>query len=316
MADVIETKAVAERRATSVADRETLLGALMLLPAVVYIVGLVAFPFVLAIALSFSAATVGDQSLDFVGLANFKTALQAPQFLLALRNSFIVTAGTLALILVLATALSELLSRDFRGKRLLQVLVILPWATPVAIGTIDWLWFLDSKFSPLDWVLRALGLLGPDTLLGPFNNLFYFGRAALGIVSVILINAWRMLPLATLIVLAGRTSIPRELLEQAQVDGAGFFRTLFGITIPLLLPILTVAVLFTTIVVFGEMTVVALTTRGGPGYATQILPYWAFLKGIQGGALGEGAAIALFLLPVLLPGAIFALRFAYRTEVR
>jgi multiple sugar transport system permease protein len=125
-----------------------------------------------------------------------------------------------------------------------------------------------------------------------------------------------MLPLATLIVLAGRTSIPRELFEQAQVDGAGFFRVLFGITVPLLLPILTVAVLFTIIVVFGEMTVVALTTRGGPGYATQVLPYWAFLKGIQGGALGEGAAIALFLFPVLLPGAVFALRFAYRMEVR
>jgi multiple sugar transport system permease protein len=299
-----------------VADRETWLGTLMLLPAVVYILGLVAFPFFLAIALSLSDATVGDPSFDFVGLANFQRALQAPQFLIAVRNSFIVTGATLAVILVLATALSELLSQEFRGKWLLQILVILPWATPVALGTIDWLWFLDSKFSPVDWVLRAVGLLGPGTPLGPSNNLFYFGRTELGHASVVMINVWRMLPLATLIVLAGRTSIPGELLEQAQVDGAGFFRTLFGITVPLLLPILTVAVLFTTIVVFGDMTVTALTTRGGPGYATQVLPYWAFLKGIQGGALGEGAAVALFLLPVLLPGAIFALRFAYRTQVR
>ncbi len=95
---------------------------------------------------------------------------------------------------------------------------------------------------------------------------------------------------------------------------AGFFRVLFRITIPALLPLLVVAGMFTALLVFGDMTVVALTTRGGPGYATQLLPYWAYLKGIEGGALSEGAAVALFMFPVLLAGAVLALRMAYRAD--
>ncbi len=299
----------------SLGDREGLLGTLMIAPAFVYIAALVGIPFFLAIALSMSSATIGDPSIHgFVGLANFASAVHESAFPLALRNSIIVTFGTLILTLVLATAESELLVHDFRGKWLLQILLILPWAMPVSLASVDWLWLLDSEFSPVDWLLRQMHLLGPGTAWGPANHLYYYGREWLGLGAVTMINVWRLLPLATIIVLAGRSAIPHEIFEQAQVDGAGFFRTLFRITIPALLPLLVVAGMFTALLVFGDMAVVALTTRGGPGYATQLLPYWAYLKGIEGGALGEGAAVALFMFPVLLAGAVLALRMAYRAD--
>lgn len=299
----------------TVGDREGLLGALMLAPALVYIAALVGLPFFLAIALSMASATVGNPTIHgFVGISNFVRALHESAFPIALRNSVIVTVATLFFTLVLATAESELLARDFRGKRLLQILLILPWAMPVSLAAVDWLWLLDSEFSPVDWLLRKAHLLGPGTLFGPAQHLYYYGREWLGLSAVVAINVWRLLPFATIIVLAGRTSIPRDIFEQAEIDGAGFFRILFRITIPALLPILVVASMFTALLVFGDMTVVALTTRGGPGYATQVLPYWAYLKGIEGGALSEGAAVALFMFPVLLAGAIVALRMAYRAE--
>ncbi len=302
-------------RGIGIADRGGVIGALMLAPAVIYVVALVGLPFLLAIALSLSSATVGDPTIHgFVGLANFISVAQEPAFQLALRNSFIVTFATLVVLTVLTIVEVELLARDFRGKRIVQILLILPWAMPVALAAVGWLWLLDSEFSPIDWILRAIGLLGPRTLLGPANNLYYLGREWLGLGAIVAINVWRMLPLSAIIVLAGRTGIPREIFEQAEIDGAGFFRTLFQITIPGLATVLTVAVLFTILVVFGDMTVVALTTRGGPGYSTEVLPYWAYLKGIQGGALSQGAAIALFLFPVLLAGAVLALRTAYRRE--
>ncbi|MGH8306737.1 MAG: carbohydrate ABC transporter permease [Gammaproteobacteria bacterium] len=298
-----------------VGDRDGVLGGVMLAPALIYIAVLVGIPFFLAIALSLTSATVGDPSIHhFVGLSNFVRVLHESAFPLALRNSIIVTLATLVLTLVLATAESELLVRDFRGKWLLQILLILPWAMPVSLASVDWLWLLDSEFSPVDWLLRHAHLLGPGTIFGPANHLYYYGREWLGLGAIIAINVWRLLPLATIIVLAGRTSIPRDIFEQAEVDGARFFRTLFHITIPALLPILVVAAMFTALLVFGDMTVVALTTRGGPGYTTQVLPYWAYLKGIEGGALSEGAAVALFMFPVLLAGAILALRMAYRAE--
>ena len=299
----------------AIADRDSIVGTIMLAPAVIYVIGLVALPFFLAIALSLSDATVGNPGIHhFVGLSNFISAVHEAAFMFALRNSIIITVATLVLLTILTILQVELLARDFPGKRLAEILLILPWAMPVALAAVGWLWLLDSEFSPIDWILRAVGLLGPGTLLGPANNLFYLGREWLGIGAVVVIDVWRTLPLSTIIVLAGRTAITNELFEQAELDGAGYFRILFQITLPALATLLIVAILFTVLIIFGDMTVVALTTRGGPGYTTEILPYWAYLKGIQGGALSEGAAIALFLFPVLLAAAILALRMAYRRE--
>lgn len=298
-----------------IADRDGVVGAIMLAPAVIYVFALVALPFFLAVALSLSDATVGNPSIHhFVGLDNFISVTREAAFLFALRNSVIITAATLVLLTILTILQVEILARDFPGKRLAQIMLILPWAMPVALAAVGWLWLLDSEFSPIDWVLRSVGLLGPGTVLGPANNLYYLGREWLGLGAIIVINVWRTLPLSTIIVLAGRMAIPRELFEQAELDGAGYFRILFRITLPGLAVLLIVAILFTVLVIFGDMTVVALTTRGGPGYTTEILPYWAYLKGIQGGALSQGAAIALFLFPVLLAASILVLRMAYRRE--
>lgn len=305
----------AGRRRAGVGDRGGPLGGLMLAPAVIYIVALVGVPFVMAIALSLSSATIGNPSIHgFVGLQNYFTVAHEAAFPIALRNSVIVTVATLVLVVILATAESELLARDFRGKWFWQILIILPWAMPVSLAAVNWLWLLDSEFSPVDWILRQVGLLGPGTLLGPAGHLYYYGREWLGLAAITAINVWRLLPLGTIIVLAGRTAIPHDIYEQAQVDGAGFFRVLFRITVPALTPILVVVAVFAALVVFGDMAVVAITTHGGPGYSTQLLPYWAYLKGIEGGALGEGAAVALYMFPILLAAAIFALRMAYRSE--
>jgi len=287
----------------------------MLGPAIIYVVAFVAVPFVLAIGLSLSDATVGNPNItNLVGLDNFTQVVHQEAFMLALRNSLLITTLVIVCLLVLATAATELLARDFRGKRLVQILFIMPWAMPVSLAAITWLWLLDSQFSPIDWILVQMHLLGPGGVWGPGRHLYYLGREWLGIGSLVFVDVWRMLPLATIIVLAGRLSIPRERLEQATIDGAGFFRILFRIIIPALAPVLIIAVLFTALLVIGEMSMVSLLTRGGPGHSTQVLPYWAYLKGIESGDLAQGAAIALFLFPVLLVAALIALRMAYRTQ--
>jgi multiple sugar transport system permease protein len=294
-------------------ERPGVLGAAMLAPAVIYVVAFVGVPFVMAILYSLSDATAGDPSIDtFVGLSNFYAVMEQEAFWAALKNSLIITAGTVGLIVVLATIAVEFLAREFRGKRLVQMLFMIPWAMPVSLAAIAWLWMLDSQFSPIDWILVQVGLLGPDGLFGPQSHMYYLGRTWLGIASVVFVDTWRTLPLATIIVLAGRLSIPRERIEQAEIDGASFFRVLFRIVIPALAPVLIVAILFTALLVIGEMSTIELLTRGGPGHSTQILPYWAYIKSVQSGDLGQGAAEALFLLPVLLVAALVALHFAMR----
>jgi len=297
-------------------DHENILGTLFLFPAVVYIIALVGIPFVIALAYSVSGVTAGNTSLDFTGLDNFRAILQTPQFIQSLKNTISFTIISQIIIIILANILAVVLSMDFKGKWFARFLIMLPWATPIALGTIGWLWLLDSKFSPIDWTFRYLHLLGePGALLGAQKNLFYLGRLELAKASIIVIYVWRMLPLSAVILMAGLTSIPQDLLDQADVDGAGFWRTLFQIKLPLIIPIMSIALLFSLIFTVGDMAVVYVLTRGGPVYYTQILPTWAYYKGIESGALGEGAATALFLFPVLLAVAIFVLRFSRRTEV-
>ena len=295
-------------------DREGVLGPLMLLPVVVYIVALVGFPFVLAILYSFSDVTVGDQSLDLIGWDNFRAILDNRTFRTALGNTFLFTLASQALVLVLANLLAMVLSADFHGKRLVRFLILLPWTTPIALGAIAWLWMLDSIYSPIDAVLRSIGLLGPDTLLGPGRNMQWLAKADLARFSVLMVHVWRTLPLATTILLAGLSAIPQDVKDAANVDGAGFWRQLWYIRLPLLLPIMGVAVLYGMVFTFTDMTIIYVLTSGGPTDSTQVLASYAFYKGISGGDLAQGAAIALFLFPALLGVAVLMLRMARRTE--
>ncbi len=298
--------AVAGRR--RLADRDGLLAWLFLMPSVIYIVALVAAPFGLAIAFALSDVTAGDPSYDWVGLRNFRRIFDDPVFWTSLRNTFVFTAISMALIVVLGKILANILIADIRGKWLLRFLVLLPWVTPVALSAIAWLWMLDSIYSPIDWVLRQLGLLD--------DNMYWLGRPHLAMASVIAVHVWRLTPLAAVIVMAGLVAIPRDIEEAARVDGAGFWRRMFEVTIPLTLPIIAVAALFGAILTFTDMTVVYVLTRGGPTNATQVLTSWAFIRGIEGGDVGQGAALALFLFPLLLAAAIAILRAVRRMDVQ
>jgi multiple sugar transport system permease protein len=295
------------RARAALADREGFLAWVFLLPSVVYIVALVGVPFFLAIAFSFSDVTAGDPSYDWAGLRNYARIFDDPVFWQSLRNTIVFTVVSMALIVLFGKILANILVADFRGKWLVRFLVLLPWTTPVALSAIAWLWLLDSVFSPIDWVLREFGAID--------SNTYWLGRPYLAMASVIAVHVWRLVPLAAVIMMAGLVAIPRDVQEAAEVDGAGFWRRMFEITIPLTMPIIAVSALFGAILTFTDMAVVYVLTRGGPTNSTQVLASWAFFRGIEGGDVGQGAAIALFLFPLLLAGAIAILRAVRHVEL-
>ena len=211
--------------------------------------------------------------------------------------------------MVCANILSIALEKPFRGRGLVRFLILLPWVAPVSLGTIGWKWILDSIYSVISWVLVAAHLVKP------YNAPMWLGEPKLAMASVVLVHCWRLIPFSTVILLAGRTAIPREIPEAAAIDGAGFWRTLFQINLPMMVPIISVALLFGTVFTFTDMTVVYILTAGGPYDSTQILPSYAFATGIQGSDLAAGAAVSLFLVPVLVLIAYLMLRLAHRAEV-
>ncbi len=307
---------MAETRRLTLSQRDTLLAMGMVLPAIAYITLLLGIPVVLSLLYSVSDVTTGDQTGIFVGLQNFRALFATPDFLRAIGNTFLITFATLVGVLVLGTIQAELLVRPTRGKWLVRFLILLPWTAPASLSVISWLWMLDSTFSPLDWILRGMGLLGHQgALFGDFPNTYWLGRNGLALFSIILVNVWRFLPLSTVIILAGLNGVPRDILEQSGIDGAGYFRRLFHIILPMLIPIFGVAILFVVVFAFSDIISVFILTRGGPANATQVLASLAFFTGVQGGALGRGAATALFLLPVLAAFSVVTLALIRRREI-
>ncbi len=281
----------------------------MLAPAVIYIALLLGFPFLLSIWYSLTDVTVGSPMPHFVGLENFRSVVVNLTFWQSLRNAFVFTLVSQALVVVLAKALALALVRDFPGKWLVRLLILLPWVAPISLGSIGWLWIFDPVYSIINWTLRAIGLFGPN--MWPI----WLGQPDLAMASVILVDVWRLLPLATVIILAGMQGIPQDLHDAAAMDGAGFWRRLFRIDVPLLMPVMLVAMLFGIVFTLTDMVIIYVLTRGGPYDTTQVLASLAFFTGIQGGDLAEGAAISLFLFPLLVAVVTLLLTVAHRSEV-
>ena len=296
------------KRAQRLSDSERWLGVLLIGPAVLYIALLIGVPFFMALYYSVSNTTTGGGTLGFVGLNNFTNIIGTPKFQTALKNTLVFALLSQVVIIILSHALALALQRDFPGKRLIRFLILLPWVAPISIGTIAWLWIFDSTYSVINWTLRMAGLIHGQGFM-------WLGLPHLAMGSVIAVHVWRQLPLATVILLAGYGSIPQDIHDAAAVDGAGFWRHFFQITLPLVLPISLVALLFGLIFTFTDMVIIYNLTRGGPFDTTQVLASLAFYTGIAGGDLAEGAAIALFLFPLLLAVALGFLIIAHRAEV-
>ena len=283
----------------------------------------VGVPFVWAIYLSLTDAIGGSLSGNWVGFDNFTAAWSDDNFRRALRNTLIFTLASQAIVVVGAAILSNFLVRDFRGKWFVRFLVILPWAAPVVLSTITWLWIFDSLYSVLNWTLARLHL---DNAIvwavdvthleqGAQTPLQWLGRPNLALLAITLVHAWRILPFAVVIFIAGRASIPNEVEDASKIDGATGFKKLWYVDLPLQLPIALVAVLFGIVFTAGDFAVVYILTQGGPFNSTQVLPTWAFQIGINSGSLGEGAAISLFLFPLLVLVSVAMLLFARRAQV-
>jgi multiple sugar transport system permease protein len=235
--------------------------------------------------------------------------IEDPTFWRSLRNAIVFTVVSQVLVVVLGKILAMALYKDFPGKWIVRLLILLPWVAPISLSSIAWLWIFDPVYSIINVSARALHIIGPNTWP------IWLGQPDLAMASVILVDVWRLLPLATVIILAGLSAIPQDIHDAAQVDGAGFWRHLFMINLPLVMPIMLVALLFGIVFTFTNLIVVYVLTRGGPFDTTQVIASYAFFTGVEGGDLASGAAISLFLFPVLVAVAIVFLTMAKRAEV-
>jgi len=282
-------------------EREEIFGYGLILPALVLLVALVAFPFGMAIYFSLSDYWVGSPG-GFVGLDNYRAILASEVFRQTVQNSFIFTAIALGLKTVLGVWLAMLLARELRFKRLIRGAILLPFVIPTALSTLGWQWMFDSLYSVVNWTSIRLGFMS-----APGPN--WLGQAEYAMAAVIAVNVWRGLPFFAITTLAGLVAVPKEYYEAAEVDGASSWSRFWFVTLPLIKPVLAVVILFSTIFTFADFNIVYVLTRGGPVNSTHLFATLAYQVGLNGGNLGQGAAIALFIFPLLGAVVFFQLRY-------
>jgi len=309
MVAIAEKLRARRSRLEFVFDRPQVLGSAFLVPAILYVLLLVGVPFLLAVYYALSAYTIYNPSYHFVGLRNFIDVAQSDIFRRTLANTFVFTIGSQILGLILGKFGALLLLRPFPGRKIVRALIILPWAVPIALATVAWEWMFDSLYSVINWTLTALGLVSQG------NAPNWLGDPSLAMVCVIIVNAWRFFPFAIVIFLAGITAVPQDVLDAATVDGAGFWRRNYQIIVPIIAPIVVVGLIFGTVFTFTDLSIVYLLTNGGPVNATQVLGNLGFQIGILSGDVAHGAAVSLFMFPVLFILVILMLRFIRRREI-
>jgi multiple sugar transport system permease protein len=264
---------------------------LMVLPPVLFLVALVGYPFFYGIWLSLLNRPVAAEG-TFVGLDNYINAWNDPVFWQVVLNTFVYTAVATVVKMVGGLGLALVMNQDFRFKNLTRALLLLPFIVPTVLSTIAWQWILDPAFSVVNWTLVATGLVekpGPSWLGNP--------HLAMG--SLIVVNVWRGLPFYAITLLAGLQTISPELYEAATIDGAGAWGKFRYVTLPLMKPVIFIVTMFSVIFTFSDFQLIYVLTKGGPANATHVFATYAFDIAMGGGQFGQGAAIALTMVPPL-----------------
>jgi multiple sugar transport system permease protein len=273
------------------------LGLLFMLPAALLLLAFLTYPLILGLWLGFTDTKIGRSGV-WIGLENYKYLLGDSVTQLALFNTLFYTFVASVLKFVLGLWLAILLNEKIPFKTFFRTVILLPYIVPTALSAIAFWWIYDAQFSVVSWVLVKMGLIDHyiDFLGNPWNARL----------STIAANVWRGVPFVAITLLAGLQTISPSLYEAAAIDGATGWQRFRFITLPLLTPIIAVVMTFSVLFTFTDFQLIYVLTRGGPLNATHLMATLSFQRAIPGGALGEGAAIAIAMVPFLLASILFS----------
>src|SRR5918912_51328 len=287
-------RTLAARRGAATAaawfDREGVLGYVLMTPALLLLIIFIAYPFVLGVWYSMSDVQIFGVG-RFIGLSNYTNLLNSPIFVQTVKNSFVYTGTATVFKLALGLGMALVMNQHFPFNNMVRASVPLPYIVPTALSTLAFLLAFNPTLSPL------------PTLFGPLRGLYppagFLGDPFHAMVAVIYVNVWRGTPFFAISLLAGLQTIPQDLYEAAAIDGANAWNRFKHVTLPLLTPVLTIVLLFSIIQTFADFQIVQVLTRGGPADSTHLFATLAYQTGMQGGRLGQGAAVSFNLFPSL-----------------
>jgi multiple sugar transport system permease protein len=289
----------------SLLERESSLGVILMLPGALLLMVFMAYPFFLGIWLSLTDSGIGRMG-RFIGLRNFSDLLTDTIFHQTAWNTLIYAMVTVPFKAALGLGLALVLNNHMRFSNPIRAAVMMPYIVPTALSTLGWFMIFDPVFSPFSWLFKNLGLIK--------QNINFLGDPTLAISSVCLANIWRGTPFFGITILAGLQAVPHELHEAAAIDGAGMWHRFRHVTVPHIKGVVLIATLLSIIWTFADFQLIYVLTKGGPANQTHIFGTYAYQIGLSATEIGMGAAIALYMFPILTVFAIILLVYLRREE--
>jgi ABC-type sugar transport system permease subunit len=284
------------------------LGYLFVLPMVIMVLALVAYPFCYAAYLSLTRKYVGVPPV-FVGFENYVRLAYDGFFRRAVWNSFVFTFASVGVKLVLGMMMALVLTSRIRYRNLFTGLLLIPWVAPTVVSALNFLWIFDASLGVLNYLLVKVFRVLPQ-------GVGWLSEAGTAMASVIFVNVWRGFPFFGISLLAGLKAIPGEQYEAAAVDGANIVQRFRHVTLPALRNIIIIVMLLSTIWTFNDFAIVYILTKGGPGGATQVIPVFTYEMAFGAQRLGEAIAAALYMLPALAMVIIVLSRYMRRSHAK
>ena len=292
-------------KAKNLLERQASLGVILMIPGVILLMVFMAYPFFLGIWLSMSDSMIGRIG-RFIGLRNFADLLTDSIFLQTTRNTFTYALITVPFKAVLGLGLALALNNRMRFSNPMRAVVMMPWIVPTALSTLGWFMIFDPVFSPISWLLRQMGVIN--------KNINFLGDPGLAIAMLCLVNIWRGIPFFGITILAGLQAVPQELHEAAAIDGANAWHRFRHVTIPAIKGIVLIASLLSIIWTFADFQLIYILTKGGPANQTHIFGTYAYQIGLSATEIGMGAAIALYMFPILSVFAMLLLMYLRKED--
>lgn len=270
---------------------EAILGWFLVTPALLIVLGMVGYPFIEAVRISFTDKMIGMGAGRWVGFSNYEYILGWPAFgqMVFRTVAFTITAVFLKTIvgLILATAMNQ----EIPFRNVLRGIFMLPWILPTYIIVLVWRWIFDGQTGVMNQILMNFGLIE--------SNIPFLAQRWTAIGLLIFVLVWKGYPFYALTFLAGMQTIPKDLYDAASIDGAGRLASFRYVTLPGLRQIMGVVILLSTIWTMNSLEIPMLLTGGGPSNSTEVFPLLTYHLALQNFRLGEGAAVPILMLPII-----------------
>lgn len=287
---------------------------LMVSPALILVMILGVYPMLDSLRLSvlqYDLMRINTEGTPFVGLENFRVIFRDERFIQALINTLLFVVIVVSAVVILGLLLAQVLNMEFRGRGALRTISLIPWMTPPVVASAIWMWVFQPERSPINQVLRSLGVIQTNIrFLTDATNAW--GPISVPMLAVSLVRTWNGLPFVTVMILAGLQSIPKDIYEAAEIDGANAIQRFRFVTLPMLRPVMSILVTLLVIGGIGHFEMNYIMTGGGPQNLTNVLAVIAYQQAFTFYRFDLAAAMSSVILVLTSVIAIFYMRMRLR----